>query len=123
MKPRVVFIGLTIALLIGWLLWRQVGARVLADKVAPSGEARILVREMQLHPLSITGLLRANERLYRCEYYPHPGWPMFSAETFSEESYVAQRIDIQWHDDTAATITIDKSAVLKCDRGHWGRSP
>jgi len=122
MKTRTTLIGLFVVLLVGWFVWHQIRPWILAEKVAPSGEARILVREVQLRPLSLAGLFRANEKLYRCEYYPHRDWPLFSAETFSEESYTARKIEVEWPDNSTAKVLIDGAIVLICNEGHWKKS-
>lgn len=123
MRTPQILLGFVFALLAAWLLWGQIGPRVLAEKEAESGEGRVLVREIQLRPFSLTGLLRANERFYRCEYYPHKGWPMFSAQTFGADSYIARKVEIEWRNDSTAEVVIDDAIAFECAEARWRQVP
>ena len=101
------------------LLWWQVVPRVLASELAPNGDARILVRELQASPFSLEGVMRVSEKIYRCEYYPKQGWPMFSACSFTADSYNAKKIRITWRDAYIAEVAIDDAITFECNRSQW----
>ena len=122
MSPwRTILIVVVIAALGGWLWWRA-SARVIAEMRGPSGEPIIRVREIQLRAASLGGLLRVNEKVYRCEYYPHAQWPMFSCVTSASESYEVQRAEIRWIDDQTAKVTLDGQVAFECVAGKWRES-
>jgi len=73
MKKQHVVAGIFF-LIAALIIRHQLVSRVIAERASPSGECRVVVREIQLHPFSLTSILRANQMVYRCEYYPHPGW-------------------------------------------------
>jgi hypothetical protein len=108
-----------LVLLVGFLVWYRCSSRVLAKEVSTSGEAFILVREMQLSPFSLKGFLRLNPIIYRFEYYPHADWPMLTAQTFFEESYVANSVNIEWKTADAAKVTVDGVITFECVKGQW----
>lgn len=122
MRGRLVVVAVLISLA-GWAIWHQVGSRVIAESIAPSGEGRVIVREIQLQPFSLTALTRANEMVYRCEYYPHRAWPMFAAQSFSEDSYIARTATIEWRDGSNAEVIIDNIIAFACMDGQWRRLP
>ena len=118
MKLRFAFLG-GLVVLIAVIAWYQTGSRVIARKSSPSGEAFVVVRELQLHPLSLGALLRSNEMVYRCEYYPHPGWPMLTAHGFVGESFVANVVEIDWRTADVATVKINNAIAFECSEGRW----
>ena len=118
MKLRLALIG-AFTVLIGLIAWHQIGSRVIAKRASPSGGAFIVVREVQLHPVSLGALLRSNEMLYRCEYYPHPSWPMLTAHGFVGESFVAKTVKIEWKTVDVATVTINDAIAFECAKGLW----
>ncbi len=105
--------------LIGLIAWHQIGSRVIAKGSSPSGGSFIIVREVQLHPVSLGALLRSNEMLYRCEYYPHQGWPMLTAYGFIGESFVAKDVKIEWRTSDVATVRINDAIAFECAQGRW----
>lgn len=111
---------LVILVLGGWV-WSRVTDRVLAEARAPSGEGLVRVREIQMHPVSLGAILRVNEKIYRCEYYPHQKWPMFSCDTFASESTEIRRAEIEWNSGQSATVTLDGQVVFECVNGRWSR--
>lgn len=108
-----------LAVLIGWY---QCSSRVLAKSTSPSGEAFIVVREIQLRPFSLKGLLRVNPFIYRFEYYPHANWPMLTAQTFFEESYIAKAVTVEWKTTDMAKVTVDKAIAFECVKGQWRKA-
>jgi hypothetical protein len=100
-------------------IWYQCGSRVLAKQASAFGGAYIVVREIQLKPLSLEGILRFNPMVYRCEYYPHLGWPMLTAHGFSGESYVARSVKIEWKSSDVAIVTMDYGRAFECSNGQW----
>ncbi len=105
-----------------WGVWHQCGPRVLAKQASAHGEF-IVVREIQLRPLSLKGLFRVNPMVYRFEYYPNTGWPMLSAQGFSGESYVARSVRIEWKTADVAIVTIDQAKAFECTKGQWSNVP
>lgn len=118
MKLRLALIAGLIVLM-GLIAWHQIGSRVIAKRSAPSGGAFIVVREVQIHPVSLGALLRSNEMLYRCEYYPHQGWPMLTAFGFVGESFVAKAVKIEWTTSDVATVRINDAIAFECAQGSW----
>jgi hypothetical protein len=118
MKLRLALIGGFIVL-VGLIAWYQISSRVIAEKSSPSGGAFIIVREVQLHPASLGALLRSNEMLYRCEYYPHQGWPMLTAHGFVGESFLAKSVKIEWENSDVATVRINDAITFECAQGRW----
>jgi hypothetical protein len=104
-----------------WGVWHQCGPRVLAKQASDHGGEFIVVREIQLRPLSLKGLFRVNPMVYRFEYYPNTGWPMLSAQGFSGESYVARSVKIEWKNADVAIVTMDKAIAFECAEGQWRR--
>lgn len=109
-------------MILGWWLWWRASDRVIAETRAPSGEPIIRVREIQLRAASLGGLLRVNEKVYRCEYYPHARWPMFSCQSFAGESYEVRNAEVRWIDDRTAKVTLDGLIVFECVGGKWRES-
>lgn len=118
MKLRFAFLG-GFAVLIGLIAWHQIGARVIAKRSSPTVGASIVVREMQLHPFSLGAILRSNEMLNRCEYYPHQGWPMLTAYGFVGESFVAKTVRIEWRSSDVATVRINDVITFQCAQARW----
>ena len=118
---RIIAVVVVIITLVGWL-WHRADAHVIAEARSPSGEPVIRLREIQLHPASLGGLFRLNEKVYRCEYYPHSGWPMFSCETFAGESYEVRKVEIKWIDDQTAKVILDGQIAFECVGGKWHQS-
>jgi|GEM_PF-5245388 len=77
-----------------WGIWHQCGPRMLAKQTSAFGGEFIVVREIQLRPLSLKGLFRVNPMVYRFEYYPNANWPMLTAQGFSGESYVVRSVRV-----------------------------
>ncbi len=72
--------------------------------------------------MSLGGLLGTNEKMYRCEYYPHKGWPMFTCESFADESYEVRRVNIKWVDPSTARVVFDEVVAFECEDGKWRRT-
>jgi len=123
---KIIALILAIVAIGGWLccgwLWIRPSEHVIAEARAPSGRAMIRVREMQLVPLSVEGVLGLDQKVYRCEYYPDPNWTMFTCETYRDEEYEVHKADIKWINDSAAKVTLDKGAAFECIDGNWHRS-
>jgi hypothetical protein len=120
-RRRSILLIVAIIALGAWLWWRA-SDRVIAETRAPSGEPIICVREIQLRAASLGGLLRVNEKVYRCEYYPHAGWPMFSCVTSASESYEVRNAEVRWLDDGTAKVTLDGQIAFECVGGKWRES-
>jgi hypothetical protein len=102
-----------------WGIRYQCGTRVLAKQESSSGGEFIIVREIQLKPLSLKGLFRFNPMVYRFEYYPNADWPMLTAQGFSGESYVVRSVKIEWKAADVAIVTIDQAIAFECAQGQW----
>ena len=79
----------------------------------------IIVRKLQTNPISLNGLLRMGEVIYRVEYYPRVGGRLFSCASLSGESqYGGKKVEANWLSDRTAEIKIDGGPVLHfSDRG------
>lgn len=63
--------------------------------------------------------MRLNEKIYRCEYYPHVEWPMFSCISAASESYEVSKAEVKWSDDSAAKVILDGQIAFECVDGKW----
>ncbi|MFA6562839.1 MAG: hypothetical protein WCV00_13100 [Verrucomicrobiia bacterium] len=115
---------LGVLFVIGVLVWYQTGDRVIAESRSSSDKyaSLIIVRELQIDPLSIGGVLRICSKMYRLEYYRHADWPMFSCHTLIADSYEAGDVRIEWQHGTGydeADVVLDKAFAFHCKNGSW----
>jgi hypothetical protein len=64
-----------------------------------------------------------HSRFYRCEYYRSRNAPLFSSQSFAEDSYIAQTVDVRWDGVADATVLFDGHATLRCQNGWWEKVP
>lgn len=60
-----------------------------------------------------------HSRFYRCEYYASRNAPLLSSQSFEEDSYVADKVEVRWDGVADATILFDARAALRCRNGWW----
>lgn len=114
------FIGVLVFIVFtGGLVQHQISSRVIGEAAIAAGGPSIVVREIQLRPFSLKGLLRVNPLVYRLEYYQRENEPLLSAQTFLEESYVSKSVQIEWISSDVATVTFDQTIAFKCVEGWW----
>ena len=111
-----IFLALSILCVLGY---KSFSGKVLHHSQAAIGEGVITIRELQLSPLTIPGLLGIGDCVYRCEYVPHRGWPFTSSISFIGESYFPSKMTIEWNDHDSAKVTLDDQAVFFLERGVW----
>lgn len=120
-RRRSILLILAVITLGGWLWWR-ISDRVIAELRGATGEPIIRVREIQLNAASLGGVLRVNEKVYRCEYYRYARWPMFSCESYAGESYEVRHAEVKWIDPLTARVTLDGQIAFECVDGKWRKS-
>jgi len=101
------------------LSFKRFNGNVLYQRQAAVGEGVITIRELQLHPLTMAGLLGVGDCIHRCEYVPHPGWPSTSAISFIGESHFLSKITIEWNDYDSAKVILDDHAIFFLVDGVW----
>mgnify|MGYP000856102645 CR=1 FL=1 len=117
-RSLVVIVALVLLALALLLAGRSVG-KAMEQKHAATGDGLIIVRELQRKPFSVAGLLGVGDSIYRCEYVPHPGWPVVSAISLVGESYTPTSISIEWNDFNSAKVSFDTEAVFYLANGIW----
>jgi len=108
----------TIALcgLLGVAIWYRVAPRVIAASTRPRGFSEIRIVET---PTSfLDGLLFRYNPTYRFEYRYPPTY-LWSAMSFSGESYNAQKAKIEWISDSEVICYLDDLPYAKLMGLEW----
>jgi hypothetical protein len=93
------------------------------ERSAYSGEyGEIKVKEMQLRPISLNGLLGIGGKLYRCEFRKSPGGILESAISLHEDSYEPRRIEVSWYSARKATVSFDGAIFYEVEDGIWKKT-
>lgn len=82
----------------------------------------IKIKEIELRPISLNGLLGIGEKLYRCEFRQSPGGILESAISLQEDSYKAQQIEVSWHSARKATVSFDSAIFYEIEDGIWKKT-
>ncbi len=82
----------------------------------------IKVKEIELRPISLNGLLGIGEKLYRCEFRKSPGGILDSAISLHEDSYKAQQIEVSWYSARKATVSFDNAIFYEMEDGIWKKT-
>ena len=102
--------------LVGSAVWYRVAPRVIARAADPRGFSEIRIVET---PTSfLDGLLFRYNPTYRFEYRYPPNY-LWSATSFSGESYNARRAKIEWISDSEAICYLDDLTYAKLDGRDW----
>ena len=113
------FAGVTLM----WWNWK--GGSVVLQSVSPKGingpAIRVLAVPSSANPLWI--LTSSHSRFYRCEYRISRNDPLFSCQSFAEDSYIAEKIEVRWAGVADATVLFDDRPVLRCRYGWWEKIP
>lgn len=97
-------------------LWYRVAPRVIASSMHPRGFSEIRIVET---PTSfLDGLLFRYNPTYRFEYRFPPNY-LWSATSFSGESYNARSSKIEWVSDSEAICYLDNLAYAKLVGREW----
>jgi hypothetical protein len=60
-----------------------------------------------------------HSRFYRCEYYRSQNSQLFSSQSFEEDSFIAQKVEVRWDGLADATVLFDGRPTLRCQNGWW----
>jgi hypothetical protein len=117
---KISIIGLIIlAIVLGgyfvWFSWKD--GSVMVQSASPHGGV-IKVRAVPSLSSPIS-MFTSDSRFYRCEYYWGLGQPLFSCQSYSEDSYIAQSVKIEWNTGSSATVSFDGRPTLRCIDGRW----
>jgi hypothetical protein len=111
---------------IAWLAWKN--GSILRDEEWQNmlNKSRIVVRQLPssspFWALPISFIPDENPQ-YRCELYRYGTNTMFSAQTFSGDSFRARDAHIEWDGQGGGVIYLDKIPVLICDsQGFWSKA-
>jgi len=108
--------ALVVIALVAATVWHRVGPQVIATSRHPRGFAEIRIVET---PTSfLDGLFFRYNPSYRFEYR-FPNGYLWSATSFSGESYNAQSSRIEWTSDTTATCYLDDLPQVKLVGREW----
>ena len=111
---------------VAWLAWKN--GSILRDEEWQNmlNKSRIVVRQLPSSSpflaLPISFIPDENPQ-YRCELYRYGTNIMFSAQTFSGDSFRAREADIEWDGQGGGVVYLDKTPVLKCNsQGFWSKA-
>jgi hypothetical protein len=114
----VIMVAFTVPTLIWWN-WKT--GRILvqsASSKAVNGPI-IKIRDVPSSDNPLWILVAIHSRFYRCEYYRSQNAPLFSSQSFAEDSYIAQKVEVRWNGVADATILFDGRPTLRCRNGWW----
>lgn len=112
---RTFLIVITVGVSIGLLIYLRVRPRVFAESHSPHGG---YIRVTETPTSFLDALLFRYNPYYRFEYY----WPehyLWSAASFSGESYNAKRASISWTSDSTATVFLDDIPQFQLQDRLW----
>lgn len=105
-----------VTLLLSLAVWYRVASRVIARSTHPQGYSQIRIVET---PTSfLDGLLFRYNPTYRFEYR-FPTNYLWSATSFSGESYNARKATIEWVSDSVAICYLDDLPIAKLNGRDW----
>ena len=102
-----------------WCNWKagSLFVQSVSPKVINGPTIRILAVPSSANPLWM--LIPIHSRFYRCEYHTSQNAPLLSSQSFSEDSYIAERAEVRWDGVADATILFDGRPSLRCRNGWW----
>jgi hypothetical protein len=107
---------IAVSVLTASVVWYRVAPRVIASSIHPRGFSEIRIVET---PTSfLDGLLFRYNPTYRFEYRCPPNY-LWSATSFSGESYNARSSKIEWISDSEAICYLDDLAYAKLAGRDW----
>lgn len=121
-KKRVMLFTLIAVLVVArfsWIEWTK--GKIIARSVSPSGHKEIIVRAVPFTKNPFYMFLPLHSRFYRCEYYWVQNDLLRSSQSFSEDSYIAGNIQIEWVSAREAIVSFDDVFTLGLDDGFWSR--
>jgi len=114
----VIIVALAGTILIWWN-WKT--GRVLVQSASSRAVNGPIIRIRDVpssaHPLWM--LVAIHSRFYRCEYYTSQNAPLLSCQSFAEDSYIAQKVEVRWNGVADATILFDGRPTVRCQNGWW----
>lgn len=114
---------LLVVLSLGALLCWHIGPRKMAASESPNGRARIEVREFEISPYSLAGLLKIGEKVYRCEYASEDAPSASRCYSLSGDSFYATEASITWKNNERAYVILGKSTVVEYRNSIWREIP
>jgi hypothetical protein len=117
---KAVFLVALLMLVIFCIL--RMRGKILERSVYADEFAEIKVKEIQLRPFSLNGLLGIGGKLYRCEFRKSPGGILESAISLHEDSYEAQQIEVSWYSARKATVSFDGAIFYEIEDGIWKKT-
>jgi hypothetical protein len=107
---------IAVSVLAASVVWYRVAPRVIASSIHPRGFSEIRIVETPTSLLD--GLLFRYNPTYRFEYRSPPNY-LWSATSFSGESYNAQKSKIEWISDSEAICYLDDLPYAKLVGHDW----
>jgi hypothetical protein len=107
---------IAVSVLAASVVWYRVAPRVIASSIHPRGFSEIRIVETPTSLLD--GLLFRYNPTYRFEYRS-PSNYLWSATSFSGESYNAQKSKIEWISDSEAICYLDDLPYAKLVGRDW----
>jgi hypothetical protein len=122
-KRRWIALLLIVVALAGTTLiwWNWKNGRILvqsASSKALSGPI-LRIRDVPSSPNPLWMFVSIHSRFYRCEYHTSQYAPLFSSQSFAEDSYIAEKVEVRWDGVADATILFDGRPTLRCQNGWW----
>lgn len=96
--------------------------KTLEQSIYSEGFGEIKVKEIEMPPVSLKGLMGIGDKLYRCEFRRSPGGILESAISLQLESYQAQKVEVSWHSARKATVSFDGAIFYEIEEGVWKKS-
>ncbi len=119
MKRASLFVILLVLVSLCLVAFKRQAGSVLKQSRSERGGGVITIRELQRAPFTVAGFLGLGDVIHRCDYTPHPGWPVVSSISLIGESYFPSKMVIEWTERDSARVSLDNEAVFYLGNGVW----
>jgi hypothetical protein len=114
-------VGLSILLLIAGRGVALAKGDILIESVSHDSSKKILVRQIEQSPYSLSGFLNFGDASYRLEFYRVIGPRMLSCITYTEDSLSSDLpVKIDWIDSSRASVNIGSVTFFLNDE-EWSK--
>jgi hypothetical protein len=102
-----------------WWNWKNGRILIQSSSSKVLNGPMLTIRDVPSSANPLWMLVSIHSRFYRCEYHTSQNAPLFSCQSFAEDSYIAEKVEIRWDGVADTTILFDGRPTLRCQNGWW----
>jgi hypothetical protein len=126
-KLKIVAVAIVLAVILdlGIGLYLRTGTIMARSRnINVPGQPTIVIRELRAFPIWAFPLIALDDNPpYRFECYRYSYPQIWSCQSYTGESHIANTAEIEWASDGTATVSLDHIPHFRCKEGVWSHIP